>query len=376
MKPDIDRRRTRKWFGVAAVLAVLFAANTASAQRYIQHNLVSDVPSLAPRTDPNLVNAWGIAHSPSGPIWISNNGSGTSTVYDENGLPVPGPTTPLVVAIPAGTANTEGGVPTGTTFNGTGQFIVSEGEKSGSALFLFAGEDGTVSGWSPGVNFTQAILAVDNSASGVVYKGIALGSTNSGNFIYLTDFHDGRVDVYDSNFAPAAGFPFTDPNLPAGYAPFGIANIDGTLFVSYAVQDADKHDDVAGLGNGIVDEYDTSGNLIGRFATGGTLDSPWGMTLAPANFGAFSGAILVGNFGDGHINAFDPTNGNFLGQMANANGSPLVIDGLWGLAFGNGTQAGGAANQLFFTAGPDGESHGLFGRIQAVPGIVIIRGRN
>ena len=357
--------------------ALVFAAGSASAQRYIQHNLVSDVPSLAPRTDPNLVNAWGIAHSPSGPIWIANNHTGTSTVYHSNGLPVPGPQTPLVVTIPAAPGNTEGGVPTGTVFNGTGQFIVSQGGKSGPSIFLFAGEDGTVSGWSPGVNFTQAILAVDNSATGAVYKGIALGSTGAGNFIYVTDFHNAKVDVYDSSFAPAGGFSFSDPSLPAGYAPFGIANIGGNLFVSYALQlGPENEDDDAGPGHGFVDEYDTTGILIRRFASDGTLNSPWGIALAPANFGVFSGALLVGNFGDGRINAFVLSDGTFLGQMANPNGSPLEIEGLWGLAFGNGTQAGGAANQLFFTAGPEDESHGLFGRIQAVNGVAIIKGRS
>ncbi len=374
MNLTLTRTRHRR-AGIALAAALTFAAGTASAQRYIQHNLVSDVPSLAPRTDPNLVNAWGIAHSPGGPIWIANNGSGTSTVYDENGLPVPNKAAPLVVSIPAGVANTEGGVPTGTVFNATGQFVVSANGKSGSAAFLFAGEDGTISGWSPGVNPTQAILGVDNSASGAVHKGIALGTMGSNNFVYVTNFNSGKVDVYDSSFAFA--FSFTDSTLTAlGYAPFGIANIGGTLFVSFAEQDSAKHDDVAGAGHGYIDEFDTSGTLITQFAAQGTLNSPWGMTLAPKNFGHFSGALLVGNFGDGRINAFDPSNGTFLGQMAAPNGSPLTIDGLWGLAFGNGTHGGGAANQLYFTAGPEGESHGLFGRIQAIPGAAVIRGRS
>ncbi len=374
MNRTLTRTRHRG-AGIAFAALLTLAAGTASAQRYIQHNLVSDVPSLAPRTDPNLVNAWGIAHSPTGPIWIANNGSGTSTVYDENGLPVPNKTAPLVVAIPEGTANTEGGVPTGTVFNGTGQFVVSANGKSGSAVFLFAGEDGTISGWNPGVNPTQAILGVDNSTSGAVHKGIALGAMGSNNLVYVTNFNSGNVDAYDSSFAFA--FSFTDSSLTAlGYAPFGIANINGNLFVSFAQQDADKHDDVAGPGHGYVDEFDTSGTLIKQFAAQGTLNSPWGMTLAPDNFGHFSGALLVGNFGDGRINSFDPSTGAFLGQMANPNGSPLAIDGLWGLAFGNGTQGGGAANQLYFTAGPEGESHGLFGRIQAIPGLAQMNGRN
>jgi uncharacterized protein (TIGR03118 family) len=351
-------------------LALLLAAGTARAQGYIQHNLVSDVPGLAAFTDPNLVNAWGIASSPSGPIWVANNGTGTSTVYNGNGT-----ARPLVVTIPAAPGSTEGGVPTGLVFNGTGQFTVSQGGKSGSALFIFAGEDGTVSGWNPGVSVTNAIRAVDNSARGAIYKGIALGSAGGANYIYLADFHNAKVDTFDSSFTPVGGFSFTDLNLPAGYAPFGIANIGGNLYVSYALQDADKEDDVAGPGNGFVDEYDTTGVLMRQFATQGTLNSPWGMTMAPEGFGAFGGAILVGNFGDGRINAFDPASGDFLGQFENPDGSPLEIDGLWGLLFGNGG-SGGRTDNLYFTAGPDDESHGLLGRIQAIPAVAVIGGKS
>ncbi|HET9793277.1 MAG TPA: TIGR03118 family protein [Thermoanaerobaculia bacterium] len=349
--------------GAAAALLAL-AAIPASAQRYIPHNLVSDEPGLAAFTDPNLVNAWGIASSGSGPIWIANNGSGTSTIYHGNGTPLP-----LVVTIPAGAANTEGAVPTGLVFNATGQFMVTENSVSGSAVFIFAGEDGTISGWNPSVDATHAILpaSADLSASGAVFKGLALGSTGSGNFLYATDFHDGFVQVFDSTFTPTT--TFTDSSLTAlGFAPFGIANIGGNLYVSFAKQDADAHDDVAGAGNGYVDEFDTSGTLIRQFAAQGALNSPWGMVLAPGNFGAFAGAILVGNFGDGRINAFDPSTGDFLGQMLLPSGQPLVIDGLWGLRFGNGG-SGGSTNLLFFTSGPDGESHGLFGSIRAIPAV-------
>jgi uncharacterized protein (TIGR03118 family) len=362
-----SRWQTAKTAAIAATMALL--AGVASAQRYIQHNLVSDVPKLAARTDPNLVNAWGIASSGSGPIWIANNGSGTSTVYQGNGTPVP-----LVVTIPAGSANTEGGgVPTGTVFNGTGEFMVTENSVSGSAIFIFAGEDGTISGWNPNVDAANAVLpaSADLSATGAVFKGVALGATASGNFLYATDFHDGFVQVFDSTFTPTT--TFTDPALTAlGFAPFGIANIGGNLFVSFAMQDGDKHDDVAGPGNGYVDVFDTSGTLLQQFAANGTLNSPWGMTLAPGNFGSFSGALLVGNFGDGRINAFDPGTGAFLGQMKGPNGkSPLAIDGLWGLHFGNGG-SGGRSNLLFFTAGPDHESHGLFGVLRAIPAVASV----
>ena len=354
---------------LAGALAALAAA-PASAQRYIQHDLVSDEPGLAAFTDPNLVNAWGIASNASGPIWIANNGTGTSTLYHGNGTALP-----LVVTIPAGAANTEGAVPTGVVFNGTGEFTVTADSASGPALFLFAGEDGTISGWNPNVDATHAILpaSADLSATGAIFKGIALGAAASENFLYATDFHHGFVQVFDSTFAPTT--TFTDPALVAlGYAPFGIANIGGNLFVTFAKQDADAEDDVAGPGNGYVDEFDTGGTLIRQFAAQGTLNSPWGLTLAPGNFGAFSNALLVGNFGDGRINAFDPASGDFLGQMLRPSGLPLAIDGLWGLRFGNGG-AGGEVNVLYFTAGPDGESHGLFGSIRALPPAAILQPR-
>jgi len=216
-------------------------------------------------------------------------------------------------------------------------------------------------------------MAKDLSATGAVYKGLALGSTDSGNFLYATDFHDGFVQVFDSSFNPTT--TFTDSTLPAGYAPFGIANIGGKLFVSFALQDADAHDDVKGPGHGYIDVFDTSGNLLQQFAAQGTLNSPWGMTLAPGNFGTFSNVLLVGNFGDGRINAFDPTTGAFLGQMMGRNGkNPIEIDGLWGLKFGNGGQ-GGRSNLLFFTSGPNGESDGLFGSLRAIPAVASVHGR-
>ena len=371
-------RRAARVFALAGTIAL--AAGTASAQRYIQHNLVSDVPGLAAFTDPNLVNAWGIASSGSGPIWIANNGTGTSTIYHGNGTALP-----LVVTIPAGAANTEGAAPTGLVFNGTGQFMVTENSVSGSAFFIFAGEDGTISGWNPTVDPTNAILpaSADLSATSAVFKGVALGVNGSDNLLFATDFRHGFVQVFDSTFTPTT--TFTDPALVAlGFAPFGIANIGGNLFVSFAKQDAAKHDDVKGPGNGYIDVFDTSGTLLKQFAANGTLNSPWGMTLAPGNFGAFSHALLVGNFGDGRINAFDPSTGALLGQFRKPNGQFLEIVGLWGLHFGNGG-SGGAANLLFFTAGPDDESHGLFGSLRAIPAVAgvpppapaaLVHGRN
>jgi uncharacterized protein (TIGR03118 family) len=335
---------------------------------YLQNNLVSDIAGVARFTDSNLVNPWGITASPNSPFWISDNGTGVSTLYDGNGNSIPA-NSPLVVTIPlpAGSVASNAS-PTGIVFNGTSDFTVSSGNQSGPAVFIFATEDGTISAWNPTVNGTNAILEVDKSIiptplNGAVYKGLALGSNAGGNFLFAANFRSGAIDVFDKNFAPAtlAG-SFTDPNLPAGFAPFDIANFGGQLFVTYAMQDAAKHDDVAGLGNGFVDVFDTNGNFIKRFASQGTLNSPWGMVMAPASFGQFAGDLLVGNFGDGRINAFNPTSGAFIGQLQTDIGTPLTINGLWGLDFGNGIGSG-SPNTLFFTAGIGDEGHGLFGSI-------------
>lgn len=354
--------KSRKaWLALLAAAAVFSAASRAHAQGYIVHPFVSDVPKDAPRTDPNLVNAWGIASSPTGPLWISDNGTGVSTVYRGNGAPYPGPTSPLVVTIPTTATGEENGAPTGVEYNGTKDFVVTENGLSGPALFLFAGEHGGIAGWSPAVNRESAILASDLSATGVVYKGIALGSTSAGNFLYVTSFHDNRVDVFDASFNYVSSF--TDPNVPSDYAPFGIRNVGGHLIVTFAKQlPPDNEDDDPGPGHGYVDVFDTDGTLLLRLASEGTLNSPWGIAMAPADFGAFSNDLLVGNFGDGRINVFDPATGEFKGQLADVRGNPITIDGVWGLTFGNGG-LGGKTNRLYFAAGPADESHGLFGEI-------------
>jgi uncharacterized protein (TIGR03118 family) len=309
-----------------------------------------------------------LAASSGGPWWISDNGSGLSTLYNGNGQPQP-----LVVTVPPPVTMpvTAQSSPTGIVFNGTSDFVVSSGVHSGPAAFIFVTEDGTVSGWNPTVDATQAILEVNNAnqTSGPVFKGATLDQQGSANFLYVTDFRDGTIDVFDKNFAKVTLAPgaFTDPTLPAGYAPFNIQNIGGKLYVTYAKQDAAKHDDVAGAGNGFVDVFIADGTpgLPGgkeRLISRGPLDSPWGLAVAPANFGKFSNDLLVGNFGNGHIDAFDPHNGRFVGQLTDSKGRPVVIDGLWALRFGNGGAAG-STDALFFTAGPDGESHGLFGSL-------------
>ena len=306
--------------------------------------------------DTNLVNAWGLAFNPAGFVWVADNGTSKSTLYDGNGVPQS-----LVVTLADGQAGPA--KPTGIVFNGTQDFKVSAAGLTGASPFIFAGEAGTISGWSPGVDLTHALTIVDNGASGAVYKGLANASFGGANYIYAADFHNNRVDVFDASFNKAS-LPgsFTDPSIPAGYAPFGIQAIGDKIYVTYAKQDGDAHDDVAGAGLGLVNVFDSGGNLIKQLVTGGALNAPWGVALAPADFGTFSGALLVANFGDGKINVFDPVNGSLLGTLGSADGLPIVIDGLWGIAFGNGIN-GQPTNTLFFTAGPDDEAHGAYGRI-------------
>ncbi|HYS03478.1 MAG TPA: TIGR03118 family protein [Candidatus Eisenbacteria bacterium] len=337
---------------------------------YLQTNLVSNIPKMAQVTDPNLKNPWGLSSSPASPIWAADNNAGVSTLYSiANGAATP---VPLVVQIPA-PGNVPGGAPTGTVFSGSSGFVVSKDGKSGSSLFLFATEDGTIVGWNPGVDRFHGILAVDNSAAvdsvgdvGAVYKGLAIDSASAGTRLYAANFRFATVDVFDSTFTPVkrAG-SFSDPGIPAGFAPFGIQNLGGQLYVTYAKQNAAKHDDVKGLGNGYVDVYDLNGNLLRRFASQGTLNSPWGLAIAPSTFGHFHDDLLVGNFGDGRINGFDLASGTFTGQLGNGLGGAIQIDGLWGLRVGNGGR-GGDPNFVYFAAGINDEADGLFGSIQTL----------
>ena len=315
---------------------------------YLQHNLVSDLPGIADRTDPNLINPWGIAFGPTTPFWIADNHTSASSIYDGNGVQAR-------AAVPIL------GAPTGIVFNSsTTDFAVAPGQP---AKYIFATEDGTIAGWNSGA---AAVTKVDLAELGVVYKGLALGSVGGKNYLYAADFSAGRVDVFDANFIPTTVGSFTDPNLPANFAPFNVQNIGGKLYVTYALPDAAKHDDVSGPGNGYVNVFDTGGKLLQRFASKGPLNSPWGVALAPAGFGGFGGALLVGNFGDGLINAFNPATGAWLGALRDESGKAISIEGLWGLTFGNGNKAGDTRT-LYFTAGIAGggivEDHGLFGRI-------------
>src|SRR6184192_3793417 len=321
---------------VAAVLAARISAAGVSA--YVQHDLVSDGFLPADHVDSNLVNAWGLTAQPGSPWWVADNGTDVSTLYSADGTP-----RPLVVSVP--------NAPTGAVSNTGSSFVVG----SGPALFLFATEEGKILGWNSALG-TTAQVAVDRSGDDAIFKGLAI----AGDRLYATDFHNGQVDVFDGSFGqvdlPGA---FVDPRIPPGFAPFGIQNVGGDIFVTYAKQDADREDDVAGPGLGFVDEFETSGTFLGRVATRGQLNSPWGLAMAPAAFG---------RFGDGRITAFErEPNGSFQprGQLRIADGSALTIDGLWALQFGNGTTNNGSTDTLFFTAGPDDENHGLFGTIRA-----------
>jgi uncharacterized protein (TIGR03118 family) len=356
--------------GLAGAATPASAGHATATRAYAQTNLVSDIPGLAAHTDPNLRNSWGTSTGPGLPIWVSDNASGVTTLYDGQGNPQPGSgDNQLVVTIPAPPSAGPGavGAPDGTVFNPTaGGFVVSKNGVSATARFLFATEDGTIAGWSPSVDPTRAVLAVDRSTAtdpagdvGALYKGLALVNTATGRFLYATSFRFGTVDVFNSNFELVNSF--TDPTIPAGFAPFGIHNIGGDLYVTFAKQDAAKHDDDAGPGHGFVDVFAPNGDLLQRLASRGRLNSPWAVTLAPSTFGAFGGDILVGNFGDGRINAFDPANGEFLGQLRSQHG-PITIPGLWGLRFPTGS-LNVTPNALYFTAGPNHEADGLLGDI-------------
>lgn len=337
---------------VLSLSLLLLSVNPAVAQ-YRRFDLVSDVSGTARHTDSHLINGWGLAFFPHSPFWVADTGTGLSTLYGPLGAKVP-----LVVIVPPAPSQPFGptGSPTGLVANGsTKDFVVSENGKSGPASFIFDTEDGTISGWNPSVDLTHAVIAVDNSSSHAFYTGLAIGTDSSGHrFIYAADQVNNKVDIYDGGFNFVKSF--TDPTLPPGYSAFGIQNIGGRLYVTFAGF-------FSGKVGGFVDIFDTSGNFIKNFASGGTLNLPWGLVRAPANFGRFSNDVLVGNLGDGLINAFRGWDGKFEGQIRDDDGTLISIDGLWALAFGSDPSANGEKNQLFFTAGPLFYTHGVFGLI-------------
>jgi uncharacterized protein (TIGR03118 family) len=355
----------------------------------LQTNLVSDLPNVAQFQDPHLVNPWGISESATSPFWISDNNAGVSSLYNTAGKPQA-----LVVSIPTPDDLTgNSGAPTGTVFNialGKGAFKVSDGTHTAPAVFLFATEDGTIVGWNPGVDptgkfdgpggvSTHAVIAVDNStnptaADGAVYKGLTIATDANGRtLLYAANFRSGHVDVFDTSFHKVTSLAkgaFTDPRLPKGYAPFNVQVLNGKVYVTYALQNASKHDDVAGRGHGFVDVYNLDGTpgLAGgrvRLISRGALNSPWGLAIAPSSFGDLAGALLVGNFGNGRIHAYNATTGAFMATLRDPDGEPIVLPGLWALKVGNGGN-GGEANKVYFTAGIFDETHGLFGSLTSV----------
>ncbi len=347
---------------------------------YQQTNLVSDGFVPARVIDPNLINPWGVSRTPAGPFWVSDNGKGVTTFYDGAGniVTIPTPinfpiigvgsgTTVITIATPPG--QTTPASPTGQVFNQGGQgFMIATSERSGTSTFIFATEDGTISGWNPLVSRNSSVLAVDNSkgGKGAVYKGLAIAfrsNSNGGNLLYAANFRSGKVEVYNQNFKLVK--TFTDHNVPKGYAPFNVQVLDGHLFVTFALQDSHKHDDVAGAGHGFVDEFNLNGKLLHRVASRGPLDSPWGLAIAPTGFGQFSHDLLVGNFGDGTINVFNPNNDKFLGKLRGANGAPIKIGDLWALVPGN-ANPNTDPKKIYFTAGVQNEAHGLFGSLGAI----------
>jgi len=348
MKEQMATRASRLRASLVVLLAVaaVVVAVPAFAEPdngYTVHPLASNVPGAAAHVDPNLVNGWGLTAGPTTPWWVADNGTNLSTLYGADGTP-----RPLVVQVP--------GHPTGAVF----------WSATARAIFVFATEAGQIRGWHPSQG-NQTVVLADRSGFGAIYKGLAFASTPAGNRFYAADFHNAHVDVFDSNFnlvsPPGA---FVDSQLPGGYAPFGIQTIGSRVFVTYAKQDEHAQDEVAGQSLGVVDAYDTAGNLLVRVAQHGQLNAPWGLALAPSDFGRFSGDLLVGNFGDGQINAYEElANGHFehRGELRTADGKSLTIDGLWALQFGHGSPNNGPTNTLFFTAGPNDESDGLFGSI-------------
>lgn len=358
----------RHTVSLPALIAVLCLATAVPAgakstrNAYVVHNLVSDQAGRADHTDPDLVNAWGLAALPTGPWWIADNGTDMATVRDATGAAFPPPpATPLAVQVKS--------EPTGAVANPGSGFVVSNGTVSDAARFIFDTEDGKILGWSPTVSPTSAVLAADRSGAGAIFKGLAIASTATGDRLFAADFHNNRVDVFDAQFHSVnTSGAFVDRKLPKRFAPFGIQAIGRRIFVTFAKQDRAREDDVDGRGLGFVDMFDTNGKLLGRVARRGPLNAPWGLALAPRSFGRFGGDLLVGNFGDGQINAYkQQPAGKFehRGKLRRAKAKPIAIDGLWSLQFGLGAPNNGPTDTLFFTAGPDDETHGLFGTIRA-----------
>jgi uncharacterized protein (TIGR03118 family) len=362
--PSVFSKVLRLGLPLAALALSLGFAGLAFADRkgpnsYAQTNLVSNLPGVSETgqpPDPDLVNGWGVAFNPNAFVWVADNGSGKSTLYDGNGVKQG-----LIVTIPSANG-TDPGTPTGITFNTTPDFLLN----GAPAAFLWATEDGLIAAWNGG-NLATRVFPAAGVTPTAVYKGIAIAANGTAHQLYAADFHNKKIDVFSASFQTVvAPGGFVDPNIPSSFGPFNIMNIQGDLYVAYAMKEEDGDDEVAGAGLGFVDVFDPDGVLLRRVATHGKLNAPWGMALAPTGFGAFGNALIVGNFGDGAINAFDLKNGTPLGQLRGSDGQTLKIGGLWGIAFGNGVKDQ-PTDVLFFAAGPDGESNGLYGFIAPAP---------
>ncbi|MDD5266909.1 MAG: TIGR03118 family protein [Methylococcales bacterium] len=361
------------------IIVTLFAITFSVAgfgHQYTRTDLTADVAPTAKHLDPNLVNAWGLSRSSASPWWISDNGTGLSTLYDLDGAPQT-----LVVTIPPpGKSGTS--APTGTVFNYTSEFMIQQqqGGTQAKAIFLFVTEDGTISGWNPKVNATNAVIAVNRSGK-AIYKGCAIAQTRKGSRLYATNFQSGKVEVFDGAFnrihLDEHAFRLDDHdfdkdassiNKNGSYVPFNIQNVGGNLVVTFAKKQAGAKDETAGKGLGRVVVFDVNGHKLLSLQHGPWMNAPWGIAMAPSDFGTFSHRLLIGNFGDGKINAFNPVSGHFVGSLLDANNkpNPLVIDGLWAISFGGGNLKSGALNELYFTAGPNDEANGLFGKLTAV----------
>jgi uncharacterized protein (TIGR03118 family) len=361
----MQTRGTRNCKGLLAALSLAAVFASASytqaqvkAQHYSQKLLVADRSGVAANTDAHLVNPWGLSRGSATPWWVSDNGTGVSTLYDGTGKAVP-----LVVTIPPANSSSKTGTPTGTVFNGGTGFQLASGKP---ALFLFVTEDGTVSGWNPGVKPTVAVIKVNENGKSV-FKGATIANVGLNSFLYAADFRQGHLQIFDTSFHHVAAMEalFKDDRLPSGYAPFNVQNIGGDIYVTFALQDSAKEDEVAGAGLGYVDVFTPDGRLLRRFDHGPWLNAPWGLALASGDFGGFSHDLLVGQFGSGTIQVYDPLTGHLKGHLSDASNKPIQHDGLWALSFGSdGTS--GLATTLYFTAGPNNEQAGLFGSITAI----------
>ncbi len=348
----MSRNSNIRLLGLSSAVALCISASAA----FEVINLASNAITAGVHFDPNLINPWGMTSSPTGPFWVANNGTDTSTLYDGNGVPQP-VGDPLIVALSPGFA------PTGIVYNAGDAFLISKNGMSAPARYIFVGERGFVAGWNPDLSMEQTVLAAGWAFAGPVYKGAAIAPVGQRDYLYVTNFRSGRVEIYNDHFQFVGSM--RPDGIPKQFSPFGIQMINGNLYITFALRDAMGEDDVPGPGNGYVAVMTPDGSSSRVLISQGLLDSPWGLAVAPEGFGEFGGALLVGNFGDGIVHAYDLSTGMFLGTLTDSDNQALVIDGLWALSFGNGVMSD--EHSLYFTAGPDDETSGAFGEIEFTP---------